>query len=153
MRGKDKNVKILIDADGCPVTDITVETARKNNIEAVIICDTSHLFDYSDIEVITVSKGADSADFVLVNKAEQGDIVITQDYGLAAMCLAKKAIVINQNGYEYSNESIDNMLLTRHISKKIRRSGGRTGHIKKRTKEDDERYIICLNKILYKLGY
>lgn len=144
------SVKILIDADGCPVTDITISIAKENGIEVILICDTSHIFDYSGVEVIIVSKGADSADFVLVNKVEKNDIIITQDYGLAAMCLAKGGFVVNQNGYEYTNDNIDTMLLKRHISKKVRRAGGKNSHIKKRTKEDNAKFEQCLNKVLTK---
>ena len=80
-------MRILIDADGCPVTKAAIKIADKHNIEAVIFCDTSHIFDYPGIKVITVGKGADSADFALVNSIEANDIIVTQDYGLAAMAL------------------------------------------------------------------
>ncbi|MEG2081491.1 MAG: DUF188 domain-containing protein, partial [Oscillospiraceae bacterium] len=76
---------------------IAVDVAKKYNIECVLVCDTSHVFSYENVETITVSKGADSADFKLVNLIKTGDIVITQDYGLAAMALSKKAVCISQN--------------------------------------------------------
>ena len=85
-------MKIYIDGDGCPVIDITIKIAKQYNLECIIITDTAHSFNKYDVKVIIVSKGADSVDFALVNKITSGDIVITQDYGLAAMCLAKKAI-------------------------------------------------------------
>ena len=96
-------MKILIDADGCPVTKLAVKLATERGISAIIVCDTSHEFSIDGAETITVSKGADSADFALVNKAENGDIIITQDYGLAAMALAKRANVITQNGLIINN--------------------------------------------------
>ena len=83
-------MKILIDADGCPVTKIAIKIAQKFNIKVIIFCDTSHQFNFDDVKVITVDKGSDSADFALVNAASEKDIVITQDYGLAAMALSKK---------------------------------------------------------------
>ncbi len=70
-------MKILIDADGCPVTTLAVKIANTHKIKALIFCDTSHEIALDGAEVTTVSKGADSADFALVNKAERGDIVIT----------------------------------------------------------------------------
>lgn len=130
-------MKILIDADGCPVIDITIKIAKLLDIDVIIISDTSHNFNKQGVEIITVSKGNDSSDFAIVNKVEKNDIVVTQDYGLAAMILAKKACPINQNGIIYSNENIDQLLFTRHLSKKIRSSGGRTKGPKKRKKEDD----------------
>jgi uncharacterized protein len=141
-------MKILIDADGCPVVDITIKIARKFNIDVIIMCDTSHMFDKPGVETIILPKGADSVDFALVNKVNKGDIVVTQDYGLAAMVLSKKGYPINQNGKVYTNENIDQLLFTRHISKKVRGSGGRMKGPKKRQKEDDIRFEESLIALL-----
>lgn len=141
-------MKILIDGDGCPVIDITIKIAKENNLECVLITDTAHNFDKYDVEIITVSKGADSVDFKLVNMLNKGDIVITQDYGLAAMCLAKQAIAINQNGLVYDKDNIDSLLFTRYLSKKIRMAGGRTKGPSKRESANDEIFIKKLKEIL-----
>jgi len=133
-------MKILIDADGCPVVDIIVNLGRKYNIKTIIMCDTSHIINKLGVETIVVSKGYDSVDFALVNKVSKGDIIVTQDYGLAAMVLSKGGYPINQNGMIYSNKNIDQLLFTRHLSKKIRSSGQRTKGPKKRTKEDDIKF-------------
>lgn len=141
-------MKLLIDADACPVVDIALECAEKYNVDkCVLLCDTSHLIDRECAETIVVSKGADSADFALVNLVEAGDVVVTQDYGLAAMCLAKKAHVLNQNGLIFNEFNIDSLLAQRHISKKIRMAGGRTKGPSKRTKEQDNGFLASLNKI------
>ena len=139
---------VFIDADGCPVVDVTVNTALKNNIKPVIVCDTSHVFDYENAETIVVEKGFDSVDFFLINKVKKGDIVITQDYGLAAMCIAKNAIPINQNGFVYTNQNIDNMLLRRHIAKEIRHLGGKVPNMKKRKSSDNEKFKKCLTDVI-----
>lgn len=141
-------MKILIDADGCPVVDITVRVAKENNIKCIILCDTSHTFNYDEVETIVVPKGADSADFKIVNMLCKGDIVITQDYGLATMCLAKKAIPINQDGMVYNDLNIDSLLFSRYISKKVRMSGGRLKGPKKRTEEQDKRFEVTLRREL-----
>jgi hypothetical protein len=146
-------MKILIDADGCPVVDITIKVANKFNIEVIIMCDTSHVFNKPGVETIVLSKGADSVDFALVNKVSKGDIVVTQDYGLAAMVLSKGGCPINQNGKIYNNENIDQLLFTRHISKKARAAGCRTKGPKKRQKEDDIKFEgslidLCKNLII-----
>ena len=73
-------MRILIDADGCPVVDMAVCMARQHNIECLLLCDTSHEFRKEGATTITVSKGADSVDFVLMNLLRKGDIVVTQDY-------------------------------------------------------------------------
>lgn len=111
-------MKIFIDADGCPVIDITLAIAKEKGIECILITDTSHYFSKEGAETITVSKGADSVDFALVNRISAKDIAVTQDYGLAAMCLAKQAYPINQNGLVYDNNNIDALLLSRHTAKK-----------------------------------
>jgi uncharacterized protein len=144
-------MKILIDADGCPVVDITIKIAKKFNIEVIIICDTSHVFNKEGVETIIISKGNDAVDFALVNKVNKGDIVVTQDYGLAAMVLSKQGYPINQSGLVYNSENIDQLLYTRHISKKIRNSGGRLKGPRKRQKEDDIRFEESLSTLCEKL--
>ncbi len=141
-------MRILIDADGCPVVDITVRIAKKNKIECILLCDTSHLFEKEGARTITVSKGADSVDFALVNMLQKGDIVVTQDYGLAAMCLAKNALPISQNGMIYNSNNIDGLLMQRHTAKKIRMAGGRLKGNAKRTPENDKNFEICLLKTI-----
>jgi len=139
---------ILIDADGCPVVDITVRIAKKNKIECILLCDTSHFFEKEGAKTITVSKGADSVDFALVNMLQKGDIVVTQDYGLAAMCLARNALPISQNGMIYNSNNIDGLLMQRHTAKKIRMAGGRLKGNAKRTPENDKNFEICLLKTI-----
>lgn len=141
-------MKLLIDADACPVVDIALDCAKKYNVEkCLLLCDTSHMIERENAETIVVSKGSDSADFALVNLVKAGDVVITQDYGLAAMCLAKKAHVLNQNGLIFNEYNIDSLLAQRHIAKKIRMAGGRTKGPSKRTKEQDEAFFNSLGKI------
>lgn len=141
-------MKILIDADGCPVVDLTVKTAKEFNKECIIFCDTSHIFDIEGVKTITVSKGADSVDFALVNYAQEGDIVITQDYGLAAMCLSKCVKPINQDGLIYSDLNIDALLNQRFNAKRIRLAGGRLKGAAKRKKEQDIKFINTLRGLL-----
>ena len=116
-------MRLLIDADGCPVVNIAVSIASENRIECLILCDTSHEFEKRGAKTLTFSKGADSVDFALVNLLCPGDVVVTQDYGLAAMCLARKARVLSQDGMEYTADNIDGLLLARHTAKKIRNAG------------------------------
>ncbi|PAQ12885.1 hypothetical protein CD798_17410 [Bacillaceae bacterium SAOS 7] len=131
-------MKILIDADGCPVVDETCKVAKHFDLPVLIFCDTAHNMTRDGAETITVSKGADAVDFVLVNRVEKGDLVVTQDYGLAAMVLAKKGAAIDQNGRNYTADNIDQLLHSRHTAKKIRQAGGRLKGPKKRKKEDNE---------------
>lgn len=143
-------VKILIDADGCPVVGQTIDLAKAYRLPVILICDTSHEMHRDGAETITVSKGADAVDFVLVNRVDQGDIVVTQDYGLAAMVLAKRGIPIDQNGRVYSDENIEQLLHGRHVAKKIRQGGGRMKGPKKRRSEDNENFEAALALLLKK---
>ena len=144
-------IQIFVDADGCPVVNETISVAKKFSVPVTLITDTAHIMNREGATTITVEKGSDSADFRLVNLVQRGDVVITQDYGLAAMALAKGAHILNQNGSRYTNENIDSLLMSRHIGKKIRRAGGRTKGPSKRTKEQDERFVAALEALLRQL--
>ncbi len=141
-------MKILIDADACPVVRLAAQTARRRGVPVLLICDTAHSMSVEGAQTITVDKGADSADFALVNRVQPGDIVITQDYGLAAMALAKGGRPVSQNGLIYTAENIDSLLLGRHIAKKIRSAGGRLKGPARRTKEQDEQFLQALEMLL-----
>lgn len=145
-------MKILIDGDGCPVMNLAIEIAQQHRIEVVVFCDTAHVINRSDIKVITVSKGNDAVDFRLINEIQSGDILITQDYGLAAMGLAKRAWPIHQNGFRYTDQNIDQLLFTRHLGKEVRRRGGRTKGPSKRGKEQDEAFSRGLVQLIHELN-
>jgi uncharacterized protein YaiI (UPF0178 family) len=140
--------RILVDADACPVKDIILRMAKQRNIPVTMVIDTSHELDDGYSTVITVDKGSDSADYAITNMATCHDIIVTQDYGLAAMVLAKGASAVDQNGMVYTSENIDSLLERRYIGQKIRRGGGRTKGPKKRTREDDERFEAALGRML-----
>ena len=146
-------MKIFVDADACPVIDIVEDIATKYNIPVTLLCDTNHVLmsDYS--EVIVVGAGADAVDYKLISICHRGDIVVTQDYGVAAMALGKGAFAIHQSGKWYTNENIDQMLMERHLNKKARRASSRN-HIKgprKRTDEDDQRFAESFEKMVRKV--
>lgn len=143
-------MRIFIDADGCPVVNQTIQIAKKYNIDVTIISDTSHEFKSDYAEVIIVDKGADSVDFKLANLIKNGDIAVTQDYGLAAMILAKRGIPIRQDGLIYNDFNIDSLLNSRHTAQKIRRAGGRLRGNSKRTALEDESFIQALNSVISK---
>ena len=143
-------MKIFVDADACPVVDIVEQIAGSHNIPVTLLCDTNHVLrsDYS--EVIVVGAGADAVDFKLISLCKRDDIVVTQDYGVAAMALGKGAAAIHQSGKWYTNQNIDQMLMERHLNRKARRSSHKN-HIKgpkKRTAEDDERFRDSLERLV-----
>lgn len=147
---KEVIMHIYVDADASPVIRIVENIARKYNIETTLICDTNHVLtsDYSD--VVTVSAGADAVDFKLVNLCTRDDIVVTQDYGVAAMALSKGAYAIHQSGKWYTNDNIDRMLMQRHITKCAKRASSKN-HIngpKKRSNEDNIHFAESFEKLV-----
>lgn len=140
--------RLLIDGDGCPVVGEAVELARRHGWSSLIFCDTAHQLALAGAETITVSKGRDSADFALVNRVTAGDVVVTQDYGLAAMCLAKGAVVLNQDGQDYTPENMDALLYTRYLNQKARRAGGRCKGPSKRRAAQTAQFCRRLAQVL-----
>lgn len=143
-------MRIYVDADACPVIPIVEQVAEKNNIAVTLLCDTNHVLDSDYSEVKIIGAGADAVDFALINLCRRNDIVVTQDYGVAAMALGKGAYAIHQSGKWYTDENIDQMLMERHLSKKARRASGKN-HLKgpkKRTEEDDVRFKRSFEKLV-----
>ena len=141
-------MKLLVDADACPVVDIAVDLCREFKVPCLLLCDTAHVMYREDAETLIFDKGADSVDFALVNRVCAGDIVITQDYGLASMCLAKKARILHQDGWEYTSYNISGLMEQRHAAKKFRMAGGRTKGPAKRRPEQDEAFRNALRRLL-----
>lgn len=141
-------MKILVDADACPVKELIVSAAKRRKIPVTMLMDTSHVLSDGYSTVITVDKGRDSADIRLVNLILPGDLVVTQDFGVAAMALARGAKALNQNGLVYSDGNMDRLLFERALGQKVRRAGGKAGKNKKRTRADDEAFVRELEKLL-----
>lgn len=139
---------VLIDADACPVTDIAIRLCAKYGVSCILFCDTAHQLFPPEAETVLCDKGADSSDFVLVNRTSAADIVITQDYGLASMCLARGARVLHQDGWEYTPYNIDALLFQRHQAQKLRSAGGRTKGPKKRLPNQNQAFSKALENIL-----
>ena len=145
-------MRILVVADACPVVTIVEHTAEKYQIPVILLCDTNHVLQSGSSAVLTVGAGADAVDFKLVSICRKGDIVVTQDYGVAAMILGKGAYGIHQSGRWYTDDNIDQMLMERHLAKKARNAGKRN-HMKgpaKRTAEDNIRFEESLEKLIQK---
>ncbi len=145
-------MRIFVDADACPVVKIIEKLAKKYELSCTLLCDTNHVLrsDYSEVK--TIGAGMDAVDFALINLCRSGDIVVSQDYGIAAMALGKGAFAIHQSGQWYTDENMDRMLMERHLAKKARR-GARKNHLKKpskRTEEDNIRFEESFEKLIQK---
>jgi len=141
-------MKVLIDADGCPVVNIAVRICLQYTIPCILLCDTAHSFHLDGATTLTLDKGSDSVDFALVNRICQGDVVITQDYGLASMCLARNASVIHQDGWLYTADNIDALLLQRHTARKLRAAGSRMKGPNKRHPSQDKSFTLAFEKLI-----
>lgn len=128
---------IIVDGDGCAGRNIIEEVAKVYNVTLKIYCDIHHAITSDYGEVVVMDSGFQAVDMRVANEAKKGDIVVTQDYGVAAMVLGKKSYAISPRGYIFSENNIDKLLFERHISAKVRRGGGKTGKHKKRSEDDN----------------
>ena len=148
----DSAMRIYIDADGCPVVDTAVSIARGKGVPVTIVKNHSHFIDSDYATVITVDNSRDSADYYIANHSTRGDVVITQDNGLAAMCLAKGSHVINQNGLNITGENIDGMLNSRHFHRELRQRGVYISKPVKRSKQHDSGFREAFERLLSELS-
>lgn len=143
-------MKILVDADACPVVKQIECIAEKFGINVILLCDTNHILNSNYSEVKIIGAGADAVDFALVNLFQKGDVAVTQDYGVAAMVLSKGGYCIHQSGKLFTNDNIGGLLMDRHLAKKARNASSKS-HIKgpkKRTAEDNKRFEDSFEKLL-----
>lgn len=145
-------MRIWVDADACPVIKQIESAASWHNVPVTLLCDTNHVLSSEYSDVMVIGAGKDAVDFALVNRAKTGDVVVTQDYGVAAMALARGAYVLHHDGWEYTDKNIDILLTKRHRIQKLLLSSHKNyvNGSKKRTEEDNENFIECLDRILAK---
>jgi len=144
-------LRIIIDGDSCPVIDLTESIAKKFKIELILFCDYNHDIKLDYGKIIKVDQSYQSVDMKIINYTESNDIIVTNDYGLASIVLAKNTHAINANGKIYTERNIDTLLMKRHINKKIRRAGGKHPTAKKRQKKDDQKFKTNLIKLINKV--
>jgi len=143
-------VKIYIDADACPVKSICAEVASSYQVRAVFVCSFASHFTLKDdwVETVAVDQGFQSADLYIANQVKKGDIVVTDDYGLACIVLSRGCLVLSSRGKEYTKDNIDQLLMNRHFSQKARMAGKRTTGPKPLTVEEKELFKQHLEKML-----
>jgi uncharacterized protein len=144
-------MKIYIDADACPVKDIIISEGTRAKIPVILVTSFSHFSNAEQspgVETIYVDSGAEAADYRIMKLAEKGDIIVTQDYGLASLALAKRCTVLHHKGYTYTNENIDQLLQTRYLSAMARKGGQRTKGPKPFTAEDREKFRELFKKVI-----
>lgn len=144
-------MKIYVDADASPVNETVIEVATKREIPVILVKSFDHFSraeEIDGVETVYVDSGTDAADYRIMQLANRGDLLITQDYGLASLGLGKGCIVLHHKGFMYTNHNIDQLLQSRHLSAKARRSGQKTKGPKPFTAEDREKFKALLVKTL-----
>lgn len=147
-------MRILVDADACPVVALVEQIGRERQIPVTLYCDTNHVLWSDYAQVRTIGAGADAVDFALTADCRKGDVVVTQDYGLAAIILAKGAFALHQSGMQYTQDNIDRLLMERHLARKARMAKAKH-HLKgppRRTRQDDARFVDALKTLLDQMG-
>jgi hypothetical protein len=143
---------LFIDADACPVTREAISAGRARGWSVVLVANSTQNLDRhlrrSGVEAIQVSGGRDAADFAVVERLAEGDVVVTQDIGLAAMALGRGAGAISPRGRIFHMATIDAELAVRHAEARLRRAGGRHGGPPKFTDEDREHFAEQLERLL-----
>jgi len=143
---------LFIDADACPVTREAITAARALGIPVVLVANGTQNMDRytkrSGVEAIQVSSGADAADFAVIERLHPGDVVVTQDIGLAAMVLGRGAAAVGPRGHVFHMATIDAEMHIRHEEKKLRRAGGRHGGPRPFTDEDREHFSEVVERLL-----
>lgn len=144
-------MRLVIDGDGSPVKEEMIQLGRKFNLPVLIVTSVDHYTtkEYPDfVEFIYVDKGADRADYEIVKEIQPGDLLVTQDYGLASLVLPKQARVFHHSGQEYLAETIDFLLAQRYLGTQIRKSGKRTKGPKPFTKADRQSFLEQLSEVI-----
>jgi uncharacterized protein len=144
-------MKIYVDADASPAKDIVISVAKTFSIPVVLVKSISHFShdeELEGVETVYVDTGTDAADYRIMQLAEKMDLIITQDYGLASLGLGKGCLVLHHKGFAYTNKNIDQLLQTRHLSAKARRSGQKTKGPKPYTEEDRKNFKDLLEKTI-----
>lgn len=138
-----EDMKVYVDADACPVKDIIISEATADQIPVVLVTSISHFSTVQQpagVETVYVDTGAEAADYRIMRLVKKGDLLITQDYGLASLALGKGCIVLHHMGFRYTNETIDQLLQSRYLSAMVRKSGKRTKGPKPFTNDDRKKF-------------
>jgi uncharacterized protein len=146
---------LFIDADACPVTRDAITVARSHGIPVMLVGNGTQTFGKylgrAGVEALVVAQGRDSADFAIIERLAPGDIVATQDIGLAAMALGRGARALSPRGRVFYTATIDAEMAVRHAEQRHRRAGGRTGGPSAFVEEDRERFVSALQRIIREL--
>ena len=147
-------VRILVDADACPVKDEVYKVAWRHEVPVSVVSNSwLRVPDHPLIERVVVSDSFDAADDWIAEQADEKSVVITGDILLADRCLKKGATVIGPTGKPFTTASIGGAIATRAIMADLRvAADGITGGPKPFAKADRSRFLQALDAALVRLG-
>lgn len=142
-------MKIIVDADACPVKEIIISLGIERNVPVEMVASFNHQINGGPgVRVIITDTGPDAADYIIANRVEAGDIVVTQDFGLAALVLGKQGKALSPRGLIFTGENINGLLMQRYVSAKVRRGGGKTKGPASFTEKDRDNFLKSLLKLI-----
>ncbi|NLN86317.1 MAG: YaiI/YqxD family protein [Syntrophomonadaceae bacterium] len=141
-------MKIVVDADACPVKGIIETVGERWGVGVVLVSNHHHRMQSDYASIVVVDGASQAADLAIMNMVCRGDLVVTQDYGLASMVMAKGSYALDPSGRVFNDDNIDRLLMNRYLSQKARRAGGRTRGPRKRRQLDNDRFAHSLERIV-----
>ncbi|HPF19971.1 MAG TPA: YaiI/YqxD family protein [Syntrophomonas sp.] len=144
-------MKIIVDADACPVKKIIEKTAAKYHLEVIMVSNYHHQIDSTYATVMIADGQSQAADVMIANQTRAGDIVVTQDYGLAAIILGRHAYALHPQGHRFTDANIEGLLMKRYENQKARQAGKRIAGPRKRTQQDDQHFAQQLEELIQAL--
>jgi uncharacterized protein len=143
---------IIVDADACPVKAEIEQAGRQFGVQVVLVASFDHrMKESNDVKIVQVDRSDQSVDLYIANHIHEGDILVTQDFGLAALGLAKGSICLTNRGQQYTDSTIDFLLDRRHVAAKMRRGGKHSKGPKPFTEADRQYFLQGLTKLLSQL--
>ncbi|MCR8641966.1 YaiI/YqxD family protein [Paenibacillus sp. N1-5-1-14] len=142
--------RVIVDADSCPVKHEIIAAGQANSVPVVLVASFDHVLKEAGdhVSIVQVDRSDQSADLYIANHIKRGDILVSGDFGLAAMALGKGAYAMSVRGQQYTNENIDYLLDRRHAQMKMRRSGKHSKGPKPFTDEDRKNFLQSLTRLL-----
>jgi uncharacterized protein len=145
----DDSIEIFVDGDGCPVKDETYVVATRYGIPVALVANSRmYVPEGFGVELVLVEQGPDAADDWIAENVRAGDVVVTSDLPLAARCLAAGARVLGNNGREFSEDAIGDLLATRDLKAQLRGAGVMSGGPPPLSARDRSRFQSKLDELV-----
>lgn len=138
-------MRVLVDADACPVLELVRRLCAEAVVKVITVSSFRH--DIRGPDHVMVGPEPQAADMALINRTQRGDIVVTQDWGLAALALARGAHALSPWGHRFLDEEMDGRLAQRALHARLRRGGVRLPGPSRRTAADDAAFAQALRAL------